>query len=312
METIKKQRRKRQTRPMDDKSRKLVYNNRTKGIKKKTMELSTLCDIKACTIILSPDGNVDTWPENQSEVKAIIDNYRDYNKENKNGHKRARIEEGILLRKKFPKRSSDDQFISGLSGDSLKEFLNKIESKIECVKRRVEFLKMEKNRGINQEIERATIPSIIIDHHQNDQCLFDPTNSNNLFIQDSNFTEGLFNSVQTNFNGFSEESFNSAQTNFNGSSEELFNLAETNFNGFPNEYNQTLDLPFINESEEYFFNPPEFSFDQLNEEFNQTVGGIPNNMPFDDNESVFAAELPSLLYYDSNGAFWDYSGQPIF
>jgi len=75
------------------------------------MELATLCDIKACTIILGPDGNVDTWLENQSEVKAIIDNYSDYNKENKHGHKRARTEEGILLSKKLPKRSSDDEFI---------------------------------------------------------------------------------------------------------------------------------------------------------------------------------------------------------
>lgn len=281
---MKKQRKKGQTRPIDAKSRKLVYKTRTKGIKKKTMELSTLCDIKACTIILGPDGNVHTWPENQSEVKAIIDNCRDYKKENKNGHKRARIEEGLLLSQKLPKRSSDDEFISGLSEDSLKEFLNKIESKIESVKRRVEFLNMEKNRGINQEREHATNPSIVIDDHQNDQYLFDPTNSNNLFIQDSNFTE------------------------------ELFNSAQTNFNGFPNEFNQTLDLPFTNEGDEYFFNPPEFSLDQLNEEFNQTVGGgIPNTMPFDDDdESVFAAERPSLLCYDSNGAFWDYSGQPIF
>ncbi|MCD7447009.1 hypothetical protein HAX54_021642 [Datura stramonium] len=33
---------------------------------KKTMELSVLCDVKACAIIIDADGTVETWPKNST------------------------------------------------------------------------------------------------------------------------------------------------------------------------------------------------------------------------------------------------------
>ncbi|KAL6971354.1 hypothetical protein U1Q18_031032 [Sarracenia purpurea var. burkii] len=62
----------------DPKARKLAYKKRLACIKKKTRELATLCDIKTCTIYLGPDGEVDSWPENPTDVKTIINMYRDH------------------------------------------------------------------------------------------------------------------------------------------------------------------------------------------------------------------------------------------
>lgn len=54
------------------------YNNRKESLKKKTMELATLCGINACTIIHGRDGEIkESWPENPTEAKAIIKNFKD-------------------------------------------------------------------------------------------------------------------------------------------------------------------------------------------------------------------------------------------
>lgn len=39
---------------------------------KKTMELCVLCDIQACMVITDVDGEVTTWPENQTQVMKIL------------------------------------------------------------------------------------------------------------------------------------------------------------------------------------------------------------------------------------------------
>ncbi|CAI9772365.1 unnamed protein product [Fraxinus pennsylvanica] len=44
-------------------------------IKKKTMELSILCDVKVCAIIIGPDGTIETWPESRNDVQRVIEMY---------------------------------------------------------------------------------------------------------------------------------------------------------------------------------------------------------------------------------------------
>ncbi|CAH9123270.1 unnamed protein product, partial [Cuscuta epithymum] len=48
------------------------YENRKASIMKQGRELSTLCGVKLCLMIVSPDGKVETWPENRDDVKAIL------------------------------------------------------------------------------------------------------------------------------------------------------------------------------------------------------------------------------------------------
>ncbi|XP_021774627.1 agamous-like MADS-box protein AGL80 [Chenopodium quinoa] len=59
-------------------SRKATSSKRTKGLVKKTQELSVLCDIDACAIIFAKDAQVPVvWPSSEAEIKRIISNYRD-------------------------------------------------------------------------------------------------------------------------------------------------------------------------------------------------------------------------------------------
>ncbi|KAK3012010.1 hypothetical protein RJ639_011141 [Escallonia herrerae] len=41
------------------------------------MELATLCDTKVCTLIFGPDGELESWPKNQSHLKSMIDAFQD-------------------------------------------------------------------------------------------------------------------------------------------------------------------------------------------------------------------------------------------
>lgn len=54
-----------------------AYKKRKECIKKKTMELATLCGINACTIIYGAHGEIESWPENPTEAKAIIKKFKD-------------------------------------------------------------------------------------------------------------------------------------------------------------------------------------------------------------------------------------------
>nr|XP_016459664.1 PREDICTED: agamous-like MADS-box protein AGL81 [Nicotiana tabacum] len=47
------------------------------------MELSTFCDIKACTIVINPQGEIQTWPENLEAVKVVLNMYSNYKPQQK-------------------------------------------------------------------------------------------------------------------------------------------------------------------------------------------------------------------------------------
>ncbi|RVW97098.1 hypothetical protein CK203_030058 [Vitis vinifera] len=60
-----------------EKSRKITFQKRTMGLKKKTYEISTLCGVDACVIIYSwtsDDRPMEPifWPSNPEKVKSII------------------------------------------------------------------------------------------------------------------------------------------------------------------------------------------------------------------------------------------------
>ncbi|KAI8003717.1 Agamous-like MADS-box protein AGL82 [Camellia lanceoleosa] len=60
----------------NSKARRLTYKRRLNCIKKKTMELTTLCGINACLVCLGPNGEVETWPEKPSDVRDVISKYK--------------------------------------------------------------------------------------------------------------------------------------------------------------------------------------------------------------------------------------------
>ncbi|KAH0669107.1 hypothetical protein KY285_023265 [Solanum tuberosum] len=122
----------------------LNYKKKKETIKKKTRELSILCDIKACVILVDPDGEVDTWPENPTDFNPIIQSY----KENLFHGKRKRIDDDGCFEKKSKKNHAlfcddgEDQWLNDVFRESNESLLAKLNAKLEAVERRIEFLKM--------------------------------------------------------------------------------------------------------------------------------------------------------------------------
>ncbi|RVW38733.1 Agamous-like MADS-box protein AGL82 [Vitis vinifera] len=144
-----------------EKSRKITFQKRTMGLKKKTYEISTLCGVDACVIIYSwtsDDRPMEPifWPSNPEKVKSIINRYKEHSKEER-GLKTLDLSGFFEERtKKIQKEISklghqgadqtkyptwDDQ-LNDLSVDQLRELVNALGTKLEVIKSRVELLKM--------------------------------------------------------------------------------------------------------------------------------------------------------------------------
>ncbi|KAL3368483.1 hypothetical protein AABB24_009374 [Solanum stoloniferum] len=122
----------------------LNYKKKKETIKKKTRELSILGDIKTCVILVDPNGEVDTWPENPTDFNPIIQSY----KENLFHGKRKRIDDDGCFEKKSKKNHAlfwddgEDKWLNDVFRESNKSLLVKLNSKLESLERRIEFLKM--------------------------------------------------------------------------------------------------------------------------------------------------------------------------
>ncbi|XP_058180596.1 agamous-like MADS-box protein MADS9 [Rhododendron vialii] len=126
------------------KARRLTYLKRKDCIKKKTMELGILCGTDTCTIILGPDGEVETWPENQTQVKSIIRKYRECGKKSAlPTSEKTNPNVGLL--------GWDDDWVSGLSVGELWSLLGDLDLKLEAVENRVGLLNvLNKEQGKNR------------------------------------------------------------------------------------------------------------------------------------------------------------------
>ncbi|XP_028114988.1 agamous-like MADS-box protein AGL82 [Camellia sinensis] len=105
--------------------------------------------------VFGPNGEVNTWPQNPNEVKALIKMYKESAK--KSLAKKSRessFSDCCLGAEKVAKKvlmGNKDGYglLDGLSVESVISFLEKLESKLEVLKARIEFLKMlneQKNR----------------------------------------------------------------------------------------------------------------------------------------------------------------------
>ncbi|KAI9192319.1 hypothetical protein LWI28_021143 [Acer negundo] len=50
----------------------ISFNKRKSILKRKSAQLSTLCDVEVCMVCCCPDRTVETWPENRSDVLDLI------------------------------------------------------------------------------------------------------------------------------------------------------------------------------------------------------------------------------------------------
>ncbi|XP_048332913.2 MADS-box transcription factor 18 [Ziziphus jujuba] len=151
----------------NEKSRRLTFQKRKKGLTKKCSELSTLCGIDVCTIIYGPNNHtkdpsveLETWPKDHIEVIRIIQRYQAatiYKPPKKTSNlsdfyieRKKNIDSKIdkLRKAKYPISDELITHYCASSGDhQLGLLLGRLDSKIEAVKRMIEFRKQ--NQVIN-------------------------------------------------------------------------------------------------------------------------------------------------------------------
>lgn len=126
----------------DEKARNLTYKKRMISIKKKTTELATLCGIKVCAIVFGPDGEIDSWPENPADARAMIGVYKDMYS------RTLKSTEAITETETRTDANSDDEKIANLEreiADAERENRRKIMRLMEAMNHalsdRIEFLK---------------------------------------------------------------------------------------------------------------------------------------------------------------------------
>ncbi|KAH7574185.1 hypothetical protein JRO89_XS03G0263200 [Xanthoceras sorbifolium] len=84
----------------DENCKKVSFKNRKSTLKKKATQLSTLCDVNVCMVCFGPDGTVETWPENRSDVLDLIIKYKNLSEEGREKKKQKCNLLGFLEDKK--------------------------------------------------------------------------------------------------------------------------------------------------------------------------------------------------------------------
>ncbi|KAL3516149.1 hypothetical protein ACH5RR_023051 [Cinchona calisaya] len=109
-------------------------------IKRKTRELSVLCDIKACLVVLGPNGEVETWPENADDVREVIHMYQQFSA--KNCCKNKRVFEPTV------KVENPDDHVEEIVKENLEFGTAEVDSKFEILDEKTGLLNEEKGKEI--------------------------------------------------------------------------------------------------------------------------------------------------------------------
>ncbi|KAL5996883.1 hypothetical protein ACLOJK_007806 [Asimina triloba] len=133
----------------DPKARKLTFNKRKKGLMKKALEFSILCDVNTCFICYKKDSDqLITWPESLEAVKPIVRRYLMTSKEERvkreiglsllDGKKVARGKQKSTNQPMFP--TWDDR-LNSWSVPALHKLASILDEKIEMVSKRIQLLR---------------------------------------------------------------------------------------------------------------------------------------------------------------------------
>nr|GMD01274.1 agamous-like MADS-box protein AGL81 [Ipomoea batatas] len=101
----------------EEKAMKTRYQNRKASILKKSKELSTLCDVKVCVIVVSPDGKLETWPDNLNDVKAVLSAVKESRKPIRSENHRGGGDRRLCSRIKIPE-GKDPESCGGLGNNN--------------------------------------------------------------------------------------------------------------------------------------------------------------------------------------------------
>ncbi|TMW93099.1 hypothetical protein EJD97_012193 [Solanum chilense] len=118
------------------------YQVRKECIKRKSMELATLCDIKVCTVITGPNGELQTWPDDFDACKQVLDLYSQNLKPEKK-YKESSTPESEPEPEPEPEPEQGEE-------EGEKDLLTLVESTLAAVNRRIRTLE---NKGKRKRIE---------------------------------------------------------------------------------------------------------------------------------------------------------------
>ncbi|CAA2994773.1 agamous-like MADS-box AGL81 [Olea europaea subsp. europaea] len=118
-------------------------------IKKKSMELSVLCDVKVCAIIVGPDGRVETWPESHDDVRQVIQAYKNCPVDKKKRERPQELDHGGSNKKQKVCAVSEGVKRTGFTDEDV---LRSIDAKLCEVRKRIELIKSnDQKRSFFQE-----------------------------------------------------------------------------------------------------------------------------------------------------------------
>ncbi|XP_048228721.1 agamous-like MADS-box protein AGL75 [Ricinus communis] len=127
------------------------FLKRNPTLKKKAFELQTLCDVSVSIVSFGPDGGLETWPDNEAQIRAAIMSYKELKPKDKresNLFKFLETKKAKLVKKKkqLMKRKLDvaiqglSKHVDGLSGQSLMDFVNLFEGKLKGFQEKLKSL----------------------------------------------------------------------------------------------------------------------------------------------------------------------------
>ncbi|KAA8538586.1 hypothetical protein F0562_028220 [Nyssa sinensis] len=138
------------------------FLNRSKGLKKKTLELATLCDVDAAIIIFDRQGNQPkTWPEDPNEVARILQRYKDGGGQNK---KRRKIEDDQEV---LDTTVIYTDTVESLSTGELQILLAKLDSKLSVVNAKIQELIIKEDQNtpsLGQTPDESCASTVSYDH----------------------------------------------------------------------------------------------------------------------------------------------------
>ncbi|KAK4853908.1 hypothetical protein QYF36_016298 [Acer negundo] len=177
----------------DENHRKVMisFNKRKSTLKKKSAQLSTLCDVEVCMVCFGPDRTVETWPENRSEVLDLIGKFggssekaREKGKQKYNlvgflGDKKRKLDEKLNKKRKNPEDdesvknydpvsviSAWDERLDRFSEEELVGLCGCLDSKLQELRDQITVIQMKRK-------EKAPVVEL-----QNPEVRFDHPNNN--------------------------------------------------------------------------------------------------------------------------------------
>ncbi|XP_022895458.1 uncharacterized protein LOC111409670 [Olea europaea var. sylvestris] len=128
-------------------------------IKKKTEELSILCNVKACAIIVGPDGTIETWPESRNDVQRVIEAYRNCPVDKKKREPPQELDRG------GDDHSNKKQKLCVVSegvkktGFTDQDLLRRIDAKLCEVRKKIQSIKSNDQNSMDHTIANSKEPS---------------------------------------------------------------------------------------------------------------------------------------------------------